>query len=82
MNDKAAKITAIIVLSLTTVITTICLINPIYLIYLLFIIMGGFAVYMICALVYMSIDEYLDYSDYRKRCEKELERIKKESKKD
>jgi len=66
MNDKAAKITAIIVLSLTTVITTICLINPIYLIYLLFIIMGGFAVYMICALVYMSIDEYLDDLDYKK----------------
>ena len=60
MNDKAAKITAIIVLSLTTIITTLCLINPILIVYLLFIVMGGFAVYMICVLVYISIDEYLD----------------------
>lgn len=60
MNDKAAKITAIIVLSLTTIITTLCLIDPIYLLYLLLFAICAFSFAAICWLIYMFITEVLD----------------------
>lgn len=60
MNDKAAKITAIIILSLTTIITTLCLINPIYLLYLLLFVIGAFGILMLCSLTYMAVYEFLN----------------------
>ncbi len=60
MNDKAAKITAIIILSLTTIVTTLCLINPIYLLYLLLFVIGAFGIFMLCSLTYMAVYEFLN----------------------
>ena len=60
MNDKAAKITAIIILSLTTIVTTLCLINPIYLLYLLLFVIGAFGILMLCSLTYMAVYEFLN----------------------
>lgn len=64
MNDKAAKITAIILLSLTTIVTTLCLINPIYLLYLLLFVIGAFGILMLCSLTYMAVYEILDDDEY------------------
>ena len=64
MNDKAAKITAIIVLSLTTVVTTLCLIDPTYLLYLLLFAIGAFSFAALCCLIYMAVYEVLDDDEY------------------